>query len=75
MAIDAVGVAILRHYGATSNVMKGCIFEQDQIKRAVELGIGVNSPDEINLIPLDKESQLTVDNLNNILKEKDKIKI
>ncbi len=75
VAIDAVGVAILRHYGATSNVMKGCIFEQDQIKRAVELGIGVNSPDEINLIPLDKESQLTVDNLNNILKEKDKIKI
>ena len=75
MAIDAVGVAILRHYGATSNVMNGCIFELDQIKRAVELGIGVNSPDEINLIPLDKESQLTVDNLNNILKEKDKIKI
>ena len=75
VAIDAVGVAILRHYGATSNVMNGCIFELDQIKRAVELGIGVNSPDEINLIPLDKESQLTVDNLNNILKEKDKIKI
>ena len=49
--------------------MKGRIFEQDQIKRAVELGIGVNSPEEINLIPLDDESQLTVDNINNILKE------
>jgi uncharacterized protein (DUF362 family) len=69
VAIDAVGVAILRHYGATHNVMQGRIFEQDQIKRAVELEIGVNSPERINLIPIDEESQDTVDNINNILRE------
>ncbi len=69
VAIDAVGVAILRHYGATNNVMKGRIFEQDQIKRAAELGVGVNSPEGINLVPIDEESQDTVDNINNILIE------
>jgi uncharacterized protein (DUF362 family) len=69
VAIDSVGVAILRHYDATRNVMKGRIFEQDQIKRAAELGIGVTSPEEINLIPIDSESQDTVDNINNILSE------
>ncbi len=69
VAIDAVGVAILRHYGAINNVMQGRIFELDQIKRAVELGVGVDSPEKINLIPLDEESQGTVDTINNILTE------
>ncbi len=69
VAIDSVGVAILRHYGATRNVMKGRIFEQDQIRRAAELGIGVDAPEKINLIPIDSESQDTVDNINNILSE------
>ena len=38
VAIDAVGVAILRNYGVKTGINKGKIFEQDQIKRAVELG-------------------------------------
>jgi len=42
VAIDAVGMAIIRSYGSTKNVMKGRIFELDQIRRAAELGIGVN---------------------------------
>jgi len=57
VAIDAVGVAILRLYGSTREVMKGKIFEFEQIKRAVELGVGVNSPEKIDLIPLDEFSQ------------------
>ena len=35
VAIDAVGVAILRSYGSTHNVMNGRIFELDQLKRAL----------------------------------------
>ena len=37
VAIDAVGVAILRNYGVKTNISKGRIFEQEQIKRASEL--------------------------------------
>ena len=57
VAIDAVGVAILRIYGATQHIAKGSIFELDQLRRAVELGIGVKSASEIRLTPLNDESR------------------
>lgn len=69
VSLDAVGVAILRYYGTTREVSSGPIFEQDQIKRASELDIGVKSADEINLIPLDEESQDITHDINKILKE------
>lgn len=50
VAIDAVGVALLRILGTTPEVTKGSIFEQAQIKRAVELGVGITSPDNIEFI-------------------------
>ena len=53
VALDAVGVSLLRYYHTTPEVEKGSIFEQDQIKRAVELGIGVESADDIEIVPLD----------------------
>jgi len=57
IAVDAVGVAILRHLGTTREVSRGRIFEQEQIARAVELGLGVSSPDEIQLITGDEGSE------------------
>jgi uncharacterized protein (DUF362 family) len=54
VAIDAVGVAILRMLGTTPEVSKGKIFYQDQIKRAVELGLGIKSAGEIELVTGDK---------------------
>lgn len=56
VAIDAVGVALLRHFGTTPAVAEGPIFSQEQIARAVELGLGVAGPDEIELITGDHES-------------------
>ena len=53
VAIDAVGVALLRSYGTMRDVTEGRIFEQEQIARAAELVIGVISAAEINLVPLD----------------------
>ena len=44
VALDAVGVAVLRHFGTTPEVSQGSIFQQEQIARAVELGIGVGRP-------------------------------
>ena len=56
IAIDAVGVAILRHFGTTDEVSKGKIFDQEQIARAVQLNVGVNSPTQIELVTNDSES-------------------
>lgn len=50
IAIDAVGVALLRMLGTTDEVSKGPIFKQEQIARAVELNLGIASPDEIEFI-------------------------
>jgi uncharacterized protein (DUF362 family) len=69
VAIDAVGVAILRHYGTTSNVSSGSIFDQEQIRRAVDIGIGIQSAEQINLIPFDESSQEITADINNILDE------
>ena len=56
VAIDAVGVALLRHFGTTPEVSQGAIFEQEQIARAVQLKIGVSSPKQIELVTGDRES-------------------
>jgi uncharacterized protein (DUF362 family) len=56
VALDAVGVAILRYFGTTAEVRRGRIFEQEQIARAVELGLGVDGPDKIELITDDPDS-------------------
>ncbi len=50
IAIDAVGVALLRMLGTTPEVSNGPIFDQEQISRAVELGIGISSFDEIEFL-------------------------
>ena len=67
IAIDAVGVSILRHYGTTRDISKGKIFDLDQIKRAAELGVGVSSADKINIIGLNPESEAVAGELDQIL--------
>lgn len=57
LAIDAVGVALLRHYGTTPEVEKGSIFEQAQLVRGAELGLGATSLRDIKLTPLDEHSE------------------
>jgi uncharacterized protein (DUF362 family) len=57
VAIDAVGVAILKLYGAKGKVGEAGVFEQEQLKRASELGFGVKSTAEIRLTPLSAESR------------------
>ncbi len=57
VAMDAVGVAILRAYGVKGPVAKGEIFKQAQISKASQLNIGVSSASEIELINLNQESK------------------
>jgi uncharacterized protein (DUF362 family) len=67
VAIDAVGVAILRHFGTTAAVSQGPIFRQEQIARAVELGLGVDGPEKIDLVTADPESEAYADEIRQIL--------
>ena len=50
VALDVVAVAIIRSYKSWSKVMDRGIWEQRQIKRAAELGLGINSSDQIELV-------------------------
>jgi uncharacterized protein (DUF362 family) len=67
VAVDAVGVAILRFLGTTPEVSKGKIFDQDQIQRAAELGLGVTSADQIDLVTGDKDSEEYAADIHKIL--------
>ena len=67
VAIDAVGVAILKLLGSNERIMKPKIFEQEQIARAVELGLGAASSSEIELIPAGEESREYRDRVAEIL--------
>ena len=69
VAIDAVGVAILRYFGTTPAVSQGSIFQQEQIARAVELGLGVGGPEEIELITADPESAAYAGEIQQILQQ------
>lgn len=68
IAIDAVGIAILRLYGSTPEVMKGRIFNLEQIFRAAQLGVGIESASNINLIPLDDTTRKISNKIENVLK-------
>jgi len=68
VAIDAVGVAVLKSLGSNESIMKPKIFDQEQIARAAELGLGASSPSEIDLVPADKNSQDYKKGVEEILK-------
>jgi uncharacterized protein (DUF362 family) len=67
VAIDAIGVAILRYFGTTPAVSRGAIFQQEQIARAVELGLGVDGPEKIELITDDPDSEAYAAEIQQIL--------
>lgn len=56
VAIDAVGLALLRYQGYTGIAANGPLFAQEQIARAVELGLGIDGPHKISLLTDDPES-------------------
>lgn len=68
VAIDAVGVAILKLLGSNESIMKPKIFDQEQIARAVELGLGASSPSAIEVIAADRRSQEYRDRVVEILR-------
>ncbi len=69
VAIDAVGIAILKELGSNKDIMGRKIFEQEQIARAVELGLGVKSPSQIKIKGVDSESSEYAKRISKILME------
>jgi len=57
IAVDAVALGVLKVLGSNEAIMGRKIFEQEQISRAVQLGLGASSPSEIDLVPGDEKSK------------------
>jgi uncharacterized protein (DUF362 family) len=67
VAVDAVGLAMLKSLGSNQAIMGRGVFEQEQIARAVELGLGATGPDAIEIVTADAESRAIADDLRKIL--------
>lgn len=67
VALDSVGVAILKDLGSNEAIMGTKISEQEQIKRAAELNLGTCDPERIDFVTQDRPSRLCADRLKSIL--------
>jgi uncharacterized protein (DUF362 family) len=63
VAIDAVGIAILRMLGTTQAVSSGSIWSQAQIRRAADLGLGAVNAEAIELVTADAASTQMADRI------------
>jgi uncharacterized protein (DUF362 family) len=68
VALDAVGVAVLRHFGTTPEVGRGRVFEQEQLPRAAELGLGARRAEDIELVTEDDAGLHFAERLQQILR-------
>jgi uncharacterized protein (DUF362 family) len=69
LAVDAVGVAILKVLGSNDQIMNRKIFEQEQIARAAQIGLGASSPAEIDLFAVDERSREMRDRVSAVLNQ------
>ena len=67
VALDAVGVALLRLHGARTPLDRGSVFELDQIKRAGELGLGARSFKEVDVSASTDDSRRVAAQVSGIL--------
>lgn len=67
IAVDAVGLAVLKELGSNRAIMDTAIFAQEQIARAVELGLGVNGPGAIEIVSDDEAGRSYSEKLRQIL--------
>jgi len=67
IAVDAVGLAVLKELGSNREIMERPIFAQEQIARGVELGLGAGSPGDIKIVSDDKAGMEYAERLRLIL--------
>lgn len=69
VAVDAAGLAVLKELGSNPAIMRYGIFEQEQMARAVQLGLGARGPRDIEFVTGDAESAAYATKLEGILAE------
>jgi uncharacterized protein (DUF362 family) len=67
VAVDVVAVALLRSLGTTDAVARGSLWQQEQIRRAVELGLGAAGADQIEIVTADASGRALADELRRII--------
>ena len=67
VAVDAVGLATLKELGSNDAIMGTPIFAQEQMARAVEVGLGAAGPQDIDLVSDDDEGWAYARKLREIL--------
>ena len=67
IALDAVGIALLRYFGCKTEVGRGKIFQQEQIARAVDLGLGIDNPEKIDFLTGDTDTAAYSEKIKEIL--------
>lgn len=67
VAVDAVGLAVLKDLRANDAIMSRGIWAQEQLARAVELNLGAHGPGDIELVTGDAASRAYVTHLERIL--------
>ena len=67
VAVDAVGLAILKELGSNDAIMNTPIFAQEQMARAVAVGLGAQGPEEIDLVSDSDEGTAYTEKLKGIL--------
>ena len=67
IAIDAVGIALLRSLGTTQTVSEGSIWNQAQIRRAADLGLGAINTEQVEIITADSASEQMANQIRQFL--------
>ncbi|HEY9695932.1 MAG TPA: DUF362 domain-containing protein [Trichocoleus sp.] len=67
VAVDVVAIGILRSLGTTSAVSQGSVWQLEQIQRAVELGLGAGSNEQIEIVTADRAGQAMADQIRKLI--------
>lgn len=67
VAVDVVAIGILRSLGTTSAVAQGSVWKLEQIQRAIELGLGAGSHEQIEIVTADSASQTMADRIRPLI--------
>lgn len=68
VAVDVVAIGILRSLGTTANVAEGSVWNLDQIRRAVELGLGAQNDQQLEIVTGDRASQAMADQIRPLIR-------
>ncbi|UBF23646.1 DUF362 domain-containing protein [Kovacikia minuta CCNUW1] len=63
VAVDVVAIGILRSFGTTEAISRGSVWQLEQIRRAVELGLGASNQEQIEIVSADSASRIMADQI------------